>query len=771
MTRDVTIGEGWNFFKMSVTSKVRFGHNNGTHAVELSATALATKRSTLTVSSDPIVVNLEEGAIKGVDSDGNKYEDLDVKIQSVESDSVAMVGIKSKEEQIPPQPVCGDKKCNGEETCNTCPGDCGVCPVVPVCGDKKCNGAETCNSCPGDCGVCPPPVSCGDSKCNGDENCESCAQDCGVCPAVPVCGNQKCDGGETCNTCAQDCGICQPQKPDEGGIKHACSDNLDNDGDGKIDMDDPGCINLKDDDETDIVLDEEEKAEQEQAKAEDKVNKELDSETGTKVVNAISSIVSGLTKTDFAEVRKEVKAVLSQTLLSTVDNPVAEKVNEIVQSPVTLATTAASVASVATVGATGAASASLLTYLQFLFTQPIMLLTRRRRQNWGIVYNSITKKPLDLAVVRVFEVGTNRLVTTRVTDRNGRYQFIVKPGQYFIEVNKKEHKFPSEVIPQLIGQHNLANGQEQISENIVDGEYQNLYNGGTIVVGEAGIINRSIPVDPDKKLETDREIFKRLMWKRVQTLSTLIGPIIAVISYIINPQGWVAALVVIQVIIYFIFRRLSKVHKPLTWGSVKDLFTGRTLKRTVVRVFDTRFNKLLDTQVTDNNGKYGFLVSKGEYYLTGNRDNYEPYKSEFIDLTGKDSAYIAEEIKMKQVGNDIPLAPSAAEPVSIAPEKVEDIQPDVTSEIAQPEKIETPAQPEIVKVEEIAEPTPTQEPTPIPPKTDNIAQQGLVVNRINGGNISQLKHQLNNFDLLPDEPVEKVGEPKERQYDVDVLGK
>lgn len=56
--------------------------------------------------------------------------------------------------QLPSKPVCGDKVCNGSETCENCPEDCGICPY---CGDGMCNGDETCNTCPLDCGVCPTP--------------------------------------------------------------------------------------------------------------------------------------------------------------------------------------------------------------------------------------------------------------------------------------------------------------------------------------------------------------------------------------------------------------------------------------------------------------------------------------------------------------------------------------------------------------------------------------------------------------------------------------
>lgn len=46
---------------------------------------------------------------------------------------------------------CGDTLCSGNETCNTCSADCGICLY---CGDGTCNGDESCSSCPGDCGTC-----------------------------------------------------------------------------------------------------------------------------------------------------------------------------------------------------------------------------------------------------------------------------------------------------------------------------------------------------------------------------------------------------------------------------------------------------------------------------------------------------------------------------------------------------------------------------------------------------------------------------------------
>ena len=112
---------------------------------------------------------------------------------------------------ITPEPVCGDSICQ-DETCSSCPSDCGVCPAPLVCGDGVCDeGRESCASCSADCGVCPAPPVCGDRVCDGGrESCASCSADCGVCPAPSVCGDGTCDAGETCGSCAADCGPCGP---------------------------------------------------------------------------------------------------------------------------------------------------------------------------------------------------------------------------------------------------------------------------------------------------------------------------------------------------------------------------------------------------------------------------------------------------------------------------------------------------------------------------------------------------------------------------------
>ena len=114
----------------------------------------------------------------------------------------------------------------------------------------------------------------------------------------------------------------------------------------------------------------------------------------------------------------------------------------------------------------GLANPSLVTnalnwyyYLNHFFSWLLSLLgLRKKRKSWGVVYHSITKTPIDLVIVRLFEKNTKRLVETQVTDKNGQFSFLAPPGEYFITAAKNPLIYPSTLV-----------------KGSVDGDYHNIY--------------------------------------------------------------------------------------------------------------------------------------------------------------------------------------------------------------------------------------------------------------------------------------------------------
>ena len=101
---------------------------------------------------------------------------------------------------------CGDQVCDGQETCESCPADCGDCPVSDCCTPKEGPGCgdEAIKAC-----VCAQDAYCCETQ--WDDVCVGEVEQfgCGKCGGVePVCGDTVCDPAETCESCPDDCGTC-----------------------------------------------------------------------------------------------------------------------------------------------------------------------------------------------------------------------------------------------------------------------------------------------------------------------------------------------------------------------------------------------------------------------------------------------------------------------------------------------------------------------------------------------------------------------------------
>ncbi|MEK7451988.1 MAG: carboxypeptidase-like regulatory domain-containing protein, partial [Patescibacteria group bacterium] len=99
-----------------------------------------------------------------------------------------------------------------------------------------------------------------------------------------------------------------------------------------------------------------------------------------------------------------------------------------------------------------------------------------------------------------------------------------------------------------------------------------------------------------------------------------------------------AVMVLIQLAVYFVANRLARPRKPKSWGIVYDEKTGRPVSRVVARIFEPKYNKLLETQVTDNKGRYSFLLGPAEYFAVFEKEGYRSEQIRPIDYTKVDGA-------------------------------------------------------------------------------------------------------------------------------------
>ncbi|MDD5490535.1 MAG: FG-GAP-like repeat-containing protein [Patescibacteria group bacterium] len=410
----------------------------------------------------------------------------------------------------------------------------------------------------------------------------------------------------------------------------ACFDGADNDGDGQTDYPaDAGCLSIDDNNEEDIVE--------------------------SPVADFLNSLVGTV-------------EVIVNTVGELADDPQVEKAAQNYVAPTLVAVVAVN-------ASTAISFVYLIPYLQFIFTEPFRLLSRRKRKGWGTVYNSISKEPIDLAIVRLINVQNGTLVQTQITDKQGRYNLIIKEaGTYRIEVKKVEFKYPTSLL----------------GEKKEDMAFLDLYHGENIKVEASGaVITANIPLDPVKEDKPNRKILALAVGRRVQNGISLSGLGLSIVTFAIVPKLLMGILVALHFMLYFLFRRLAYPSKPKGWGIVYDKGTKKPLGKAVVRIFDIQFNKLLAAQVTDSAGRYGFLVGPNVYYLTSEREDYKSYKSSPIDLAKEKAGAITLDMPLEKSTEgmgisappapEVPLSRPAASPeikkeIPPAPAEIKDAQ-------------------------------------------------------------------------------------------------
>ncbi len=230
---------------------------------------------------------------------------------------------------------------------------------------------------------------------------------------------------------------------------------------------------------------------------------------------------------------------------------------------------------------------------------------RKRREPWGTVYDSVTKRPLDPVYVTVEKDGKE--AGSAITDIDGRYGFLLPPATYLVKAGKTHYRFPSQ---SLVGRQS-------------DELYDNLYFGQPINYQGTEVLNLNIPMDPlefdwNEFAKTKTNFFqiysKKETWrKRIIGTVFYSGFILSALKSIFYPAWWDLVLLLIYILIYS-FQTYWQVTHPVV--AVKRQATGEPLPFALVRLFMSGVNQQIKAVSTDQLGRVYLLVRPGNYYLT-----------------------------------------------------------------------------------------------------------------------------------------------------------
>ncbi len=246
---------------------------------------------------------------------------------------------------------------------------------------------------------------------------------------------------------------------------------------------------------------------------------------------------------------------------------------------------------------------SFLRLLSLLFS---VIGLRRKARPWGTVYDSVTKQPLDPAVVYLYDKNKKE-VGNVITDIDGRYGFLVKPGTYTLVAKKTHYKFPS----------------KRLESKTKDELYDHLYFGESLEIEKDGdVIAYNIPMDPEKFdwnefAKRDMRVMKfyrrRDRWlAQLGQVIFLGGFIFAFFAFLYVPHPYNFVIFVLYV--GMLFLTLLGIRRRKS-GVVTEAATGKPLSFAVIRIIAPVSGQEVGHVVTDAAGRYFKLIIDGTYTI------------------------------------------------------------------------------------------------------------------------------------------------------------
>jgi len=248
--------------------------------------------------------------------------------------------------------------------------------------------------------------------------------------------------------------------------------------------------------------------------------------------------------------------------------------------------------------------------------------TKKGQESWGVIYDSLSKKPIAGAVVKIYTQSSGRLKDIKYANKNGEFAMLVPSGTYRIISTKAGYKFPSSIV---------------ISKK--DGKYIDIYRGGYFDVKKTNSLNKapvniSIPMDAVgfsmyEAIYASSISFGIRFWNIVRYPLMAFGLILSLylaVQYNSMLQYAVVALYIIMIVF-----DLKTLFRQKNYGRILDQ-KGRALDRVIVRALN-KGGKIKGTAVTSDDGRFAFNLNPGQYAFVASRNGFATSKIEYIDIS------------------------------------------------------------------------------------------------------------------------------------------
>ena len=253
----------------------------------------------------------------------------------------------------------------------------------------------------------------------------------------------------------------------------------------------------------------------------------------------------------------------------------------------------------------------------------------RPKSRWGIVVDSDFGKPIAHAVVQVFEAKFHQLKDTQMTGPDGQFGFLLPPGQYYFVVSQNGFNFPALKKPSTVILHENEHFYtgEEFESNMEDPD---------------NIPRLVIPMDREETTVIPHLFFHRYIERILMFVDgigitfLLAGGMVNTFFLLAVPNTITVAFELVYLLLFALKLYMITSHQR-GLGEALDEATGKPLDLAIMRLYDSKTNRIIQTRVTNVHGKFFLLVPKGMYTASISKLGYKTSLKEHVSIYGKSS--------------------------------------------------------------------------------------------------------------------------------------
>ncbi|OGY31702.1 MAG: hypothetical protein A3C02_01570 [Candidatus Andersenbacteria bacterium RIFCSPHIGHO2_02_FULL_45_11] len=261
----------------------------------------------------------------------------------------------------------------------------------------------------------------------------------------------------------------------------------------------------------------------------------------------------------------------------------------------------------------------------------------KRKTRWGIVVDSDLGRPISRAIVQVFDAKFHQLKETQITGSDGQFGFLLPPGSYYLVVSESGFLFPARKKPPTVLQKN-----------------ERIYLGEEFETDEQDpdkVPHLVVPIDREAASPVAQMMFWRFAEHALALLDgvglgfLIVGAVINTFFLLTIPGRMNIFFEVLYLVLFALKLYILLSHQK-GLGTVVDGATGSPIDLAIIRLYDTKTNRIVQTRVTNVHGKFFLLVPRGMYTAAVAKAGYKTITETSLKISGNTSKALALDFKL-----------------------------------------------------------------------------------------------------------------------------